>query len=55
MEISREDFNAYVRVQRMGVTNMFDTRTVSVYSGLDRGQIIQIMSNYGELKEKYDE
>ena len=55
MEISKEDFKAYVRVQMSGVTNMFDTRTVSMYSGLESAQIMQIMSNYGELKEKYDE
>jgi hypothetical protein len=33
---------------------MFDVRTVSSLSGLDRGQITTIMSNYRELDEKYN-
>ena len=53
MEITQE-FKAYVDVQMSGVTNMFDVRTVSSLSGLDRDQITTIMSNYGELEEKYN-
>ena len=51
--ITKEDFKAYVDVQESGVTNMFDVRTVSNISGLDRDQCITIMSNYSELNEKY--
>ena len=54
-EISREQFEAYVDVQESGVTNMFDVRTVSNLSGLDKQEIMTIMKSYGELKEKYDE
>ena len=54
-EITQEQFEAYVDVQESGVTNMFDVRTVSDLSGLDKEQIMKIMKNYGELKEKYDE
>jgi hypothetical protein len=54
-EISREQFEAYVDVQESGVTNMFDVRTVSDLSGLDKQEIMTIMKSYGELKEKYDE
>ena len=54
MEITQEQFEAYVDVQMSGVTNMFDVRTVSSLSGLDRDQITTIMSNYGELEEKYN-
>ena len=54
-EISKEQFEAYVDVQESGVTNMFDVRTVSDLSGLDKEQIMTIMKSYGELKEKYDE
>ena len=54
-EISREQFEAYVNVQESGVTNMFDVRTVSDLSGLDKQEIMTIMKSYGELKEKYDE
>ncbi len=51
--ITQEDFDAYVRVQESGVTNMFDVSVVSDYSGLNRSQIIEIMSNYAELNEEY--
>ena len=54
-EISREQFEAYVDVQESGVTNMFDVRTVSQLSGLEKEEIMTIMKSYGELKEKYDE
>ena len=54
-EITKEQFEAYVDVQESGVTNMFDVRTVSDLSGLDKEQIMKIMKNYSELKEKYDE
>ena len=54
MEISKEDFEAYVSVQESGVTNMFDVRTVTAYSGLGKTQIINIMENYGKLKDKYN-
>ena len=54
-EITKEQFEAYVDVQESGVTNMFDVRTVSQLSGLEKEQIMKIMTNYGELKDKYDE
>ena len=54
-EITKEQFEAYVDVQMSGVTNMFDVKTVSQLSGLDKEQIMKIMKNYGELKDKYDE
>ena len=54
-EITQEQFEAYVDVQESGVTNMFDVRTVGQLSGLEKEQILTIMTNYGELKDKYDE
>ena len=54
-EITQEQFEAYVDVQESGVTNMFDVRTVSQLSGLEKEEIMTIMKSYGELKEKYDE
>ena len=54
-KITQEQFEAYVDVQMSGVTNMFDVKTVSELSGLEKEQIIAIMTNYGQLKEKYDE
>ena len=54
-EITKEQFKAYVNVQMSGVTNMFDVKTVGQLSGLEKEQIMTIMTNYGELKDKYDE
>ena len=54
-KITREDFEAYVDVQMSGVTNMFDVKTVGQLSGLEKQQIMTIMTHYGELKDKYDE
>ena len=54
-KITQEQFEAYVDVQMSGVTNMFDVKTVGELSGLEKEEIITIMKNYGQLKEKYDE
>ena len=54
-EITKEQFEAYVDVQMSGVTNMFDVQMVSGLSGLNKEEIIEIMKNYGTLKDKYDE
>ena len=53
LEITEEQFEAYVRVQMSGVTNMFDLRNVTALTGLDKSQIMEIMKTYGELEEKY--
>ena len=54
-EITKEQFEAYVNVQESGVTNMFDVKTVGDLSGLEKEEIMEIMKNYGTLKDKYDE
>ena len=54
-EITKEQFEAYVDVQMSGVTNMFDVQMVSGLSGLNKEEIMEIMKNYGTLKDKYDE
>ena len=54
-EITKEQFEAYVDVQMSGVTNMFDFKTVGDLSGLEKEKIMEIMKNYGTLKDKYDE
>jgi len=51
--INKNDFYAYVKVQRSGVTNMFDVRTVEQLSGLERSQILEIMESYDKLSEQY--
>ena len=55
VEITQEQFEAYVDVQESGVTNMFDVRTVGQLSGLEKEEIMKIMETYSELKQKYDE
>ena len=52
--ISKKQFESYVRVQKSGVTNMFDVRNVIALTGLDKKQIMEIMSNYGELEKFYN-
>ena len=52
-EITKEQFTAYVRVQKSGVTNMFDLRNVTALTGLDKNQCLEIMENYGELYKKH--
>jgi len=52
-EITQDDFNASEDVRESGVTNMFNVSVVSDYSGLNREQIIAIMSNYEILSIKY--
>ncbi len=53
MEITKEQFDSYVAVQESGVTNMFAVNVVSDLSGLTKEECIEIMKNYGKLKEKY--
>ena len=53
MEISKEDFEAYEKVRESGVTNMFDVKTVSQISGLERDTIIEIMKNYSDLVKTF--
>jgi len=52
-KISKKDFEAYVRVQRSGVTNMFAVDLVSKLSGLTRDKILYIMENYRELSKRF--
>jgi hypothetical protein len=52
-KITKEDFEAYVRVQRSGVTNMFAINVVSKLSGLTRDKILYIIENYRKLSKKF--
>ena len=53
LEITKDQFTEYVRVQKSGVKNMFDVRNVTALTGLDKSQIMEIMKTYDELEEKY--
>ena len=52
-KITKKQFEAYVRVQNSGVTNMFDIRNVIALTGLNKEQCIAIMEQYNELTKKY--
>ncbi len=52
-EITQEQFNAYENVRLTGLTNMLDIQAVSEYSGLDRMVVLDIITNYTKLKEKF--
>ena len=54
-KISKEDFEAYVRVQRSGVTNMWAVDLVSKLSGITKDKIFYIMEgkNYRKLSKKF--
>ncbi len=53
IKITKEDFRAYVGVQKSGVTNMWAVDLVCDLSGLDRDHCFYIMKHYSELAEKY--
>jgi len=55
MKITENEFWAYEELRQSGLTNMFDTRTVSLLTGLDKDKIIAIMNGYSELMETYPE
>ena len=52
--ITREMFERYENCRRIGLTNMFDVKTVGILTGLDKNEIIKIMKNYGELKNMFE-
>ena len=51
--ITRDEFNRYERVRRLGVVNMFDVVKVGQLSGLSRPTIITIMQDYSRLKDHF--
>ena len=59
--ITKEKFQAYVEVQKEGLTNMFDISAVIGLSGkftdeqLTKEDCLDIMKNYSEYSEKFGE
>lgn len=51
--ITEEQFDAYVKVQMSGVTNMWAVNLVCELSNLEKDQVMTIMKNYKELKAKF--
>jgi len=53
--ITKEEFEAYEKVRKSGVTNMYAISVVSDLSGLDKETIMGVMKNYDELCKSYPE
>ena len=55
--ITKEKFEAFVEVQRSGMTNMFDVKAVSELSdeGISTDEVKEIMKQYDSLIEQYPE
>ena len=53
IDITKEKFDKYVKIQKDGKYNMFDPRAREMTS-LSRSEWIYILKNYSELKEKYE-
>jgi hypothetical protein len=54
VEITKDDFQAYVNVQMSGVTNMFAVTKVSELSGLTKEQCFDIMKNYRKYADEFN-
>lgn len=53
MEITKEDFEAYERVRKSGVTNMFMVNVVCDLSALSREKVMEIIKTYTKLMERF--
>lgn len=53
-KITKKDFQAYLKVQNSGKTNMFDLRNVVKLSSLSREKILEIMTNYRKYKKRWE-
>ena len=51
-KVTKEQFEAYVRVQKSGAYNMFDPRSQAA-TGLTRAIYLAVMEQYGKLMEQY--
>lgn len=49
MNVTQEQFEKYLIVQKSGVTNMFDRQAVCGLSGLDRDTVMEIIRDYEDL------
>lgn len=53
--ITKEKFEAYVAVQKSGVTNMWAVDLVSSLSGLTEDECLDIMKNYAKYESEFKE
>ena len=52
-EVIKEDFEAYVEVQKSGATNMCDIAIVAGLSGLSVDMVRDIMKNYKKYEKEF--
>ena len=53
MKATKEQFQAYIRVQNSGAFNMFSPDAI-LSTGLDKETYFDIIKNYSDYKEKYE-
>lgn len=51
--VTKEDFEAFEEVREEGMYNMMSPNAI-LMSGLDKSTYLEILSNYSELKEKFE-
>lgn len=51
--MTKEKFQKYVGVQKSGVVNMWDVKSVMELTDLSKEEVFDIMKNYGSYKDKY--
>ena len=44
---------SYETIKQLGITNIFDIKTVKQLTGLEKNEIFTIMKNYSDLKLTY--
>ena len=55
VEITKSNLDAYIRVQKSGVTNMLNLKKVMKLSGLPKLRVLAIIQNYRELTRGLEE
>jgi hypothetical protein len=55
-KVTKEQFKEYLRIQRSGLTNMFDAKNVLLLScgKLKKDDVLEIMNNYDKLLQVYN-
>lgn len=51
--ITKDEFDRYERIRRLGLVNMFDVTKVVQLTGLNRVQVITIMKRYEAIRGEY--
>ena len=54
LEVTKKEFEKYLAVQKSGVTNMLDVKTVQWMSDLSKEKILYIITNYNKIKNLYE-